>query len=313
MDFPKASANQAFVKISALDAGELTLQEKFFVTDPAPDAKHTVPSLSFLIQHDDTKLVFDGGLRHDANDYKAPIAQRIKASLTPFVVKTDAAEFLQANGLDPCQVDVVMLSHVHYDHIGDPRTFPNAKYVVGAGSVRTMQEGSPGFEVSLFEPDLFESREVVELPPSPASDEDAVSWSIVSRDPNHIWRPLGHFPAALDYFGDGSLWVIDAPGHMEGHINVLARTGPTSWVYLGGDACHDPRILSGEKGIAVYRDVHGRTKCAHSKKEVADETISRIRALQQGSEGNTVEVILAHDSNWYAINRHRFYPNTLST
>jgi glyoxylase-like metal-dependent hydrolase (beta-lactamase superfamily II) len=311
MSFPVAGPGQDFVKMSALHAGEFTLQDKFFVTDPAPNATHLVPSLSFLIQHGNTKLVFDGGLRRSADAYKPPIAERIRKSVSPLVVKTDAAEFLQANGMDPGQVDIVMLSHVHYDHIGTPSTFPNAKYIVGAGSIKTMQDGSPGFDASVFEPDLFDHHEVVELPPSLVSDKDAVSWSNVSRDPNHIWRPLGHFPAALDYFDDGSLWVIDAPGHMEGHINVLARTGPMRWVYLGGDACHDPRILSGEKGVAWYTDVHGRTKCAHNKKEMADETVSKIRVLLQGIEENTFEVILAHDHDWYASNRHRFYPNCL--
>jgi hypothetical protein len=96
---------------------------------------------------------------------------------------------------------------------------------------------------------------------------------------------------------------------MEGHINILMRTGSTKWVYLVGDACHDWRILTGEKGVAVYRDAHGHTKCAHMNKEVADVTIGKLKAMMRGSEGHTFEVILAHDYDWYANNSHRFYPN----
>jgi glyoxylase-like metal-dependent hydrolase (beta-lactamase superfamily II) len=311
MSFPKAQNDQAYVRVSAIDAGELTLQEKFFVTDPTPGAKQTVPSLSFLIQHGETKLVFDGGLRHGPEDYKPQIAQRIKNSLLPFLVTTDAAGFLKKNGLDPGDVDLVMLSHVHYDHVGDPSTFPNARYVVGSGAIKTMQGHGPGYEVSLFESDLFDKHEVVELPSSSSSNKQVASPSLVSQDPNHVWRPLGPFPAALDFFGDGSLYVIDAPGHMEGHINVLARTQPTQWVYLGGDACHDPRILRGEKGVAVYQDIHGHNKCAHHNKDVADETVARIRTLLSPIGDNTFEVVLAHDHVWYANNRHCFFPNSL--
>ncbi|KAK0194763.1 hypothetical protein F5146DRAFT_974101 [Armillaria mellea] len=42
----------------------------------------------------------------------------------------------------------------------------------------------------------------------------------------------------LDYFGDGSFYVLDTPGHHPGHISSLARVTPTTFVLLGGDCCH---------------------------------------------------------------------------
>lgn len=49
---------------------------------------------------------------------------------------------------------------------------------------------------------------------------------------------LGH--PALDYFGDGSLYLLSTPGHAVGHMAALVRTTtrPNSFVLLGGDACH---------------------------------------------------------------------------
>jgi hypothetical protein len=29
----------------------------------------------------------------------------------------------------------------------------------------------------------------------------------------------------VDYFGDGSVFIVDAPGHLFGHVNLLARVG----------------------------------------------------------------------------------------
>jgi len=66
---------------------------------------------------------------------------------------------------------------------------------------------------------------------------------------------------------------------------------------LGGDSCHDKRTLTGEKGVAVYKVAHGHSKCAHTDKKVADETIAGIRALLRDEE---LEVILAHDFKWSA-------------
>lgn len=48
---------------------------------------------------------------------------------------------------------------------------------------------------------------------------------------------IGPFPA-IDFYGDGSLYLLDTPGHWPGHICALARTTPDTFVFLGGDICH---------------------------------------------------------------------------
>jgi len=60
--------------------------------------------------------------------------------------------------------------------------------------------------------------------------------------------------AAFDYFGDGSFYLLDTPGHAVGHMCGLARTTISSstsspgsardtFVLLGGDVCHYAGIL----------------------------------------------------------------------
>ncbi|KAJ0297644.1 hypothetical protein COL5a_004796 [Colletotrichum fioriniae] len=51
--------------------------------------------------------------------------------------------------------------------------------------------------------------------------------------------PLGPFKA-FDYFGDGSFYIVDAPGHSIGHIGAIARTtsNPDTFVFMGADSCH---------------------------------------------------------------------------
>jgi hypothetical protein len=48
---------------------------------------------------------------------------------------------------------------------------------------------------------------------------------------------IGQF-RAHDYFGDGSFYLLDVPGHAIGHMCGLARTTPTTFMLLGADACH---------------------------------------------------------------------------
>jgi hypothetical protein len=50
---------------------------------------------------------------------------------------------------------------------------------------------------------------------------------------------VGRF-RALDFFGDGSFYLLDAPGHDWGHLNGLVRTtsNPDTFIFLGGDTVH---------------------------------------------------------------------------
>ncbi|KAI4632150.1 uncharacterized protein J4E87_001621 [Alternaria ethzedia] len=251
---PAPAHDQAYVTISALEAGQLTLPERLFVTDADPEKRATVPSLSFLIRHGASNLVFDLGLKRDFSGYREAqqhhIAQRQPTSVSP-----DAAESLRKGGLDPKDVDVVMLSHVHWDHVGTSSDFTNARFVVGSGTMHLLANGGgPLYPAEIFNPDELPADRTSELPP--VRKAEALR-AFKNQLEELEWKPLAGFPASIDFYGDGSLFIIDAPGHLFGHINLLARTGPKKWAYLGGDCCHDPRILSGEKRIALYDDGKG--------------------------------------------------------
>ncbi|KAK0629393.1 beta-lactamase-like protein [Bombardia bombarda] len=320
-----------YVVVSALDAGHLTLPESHFVTDAEPGKRATVPSLSFLIQHASpsrtktTKLVFDLGVKRNLNGYtpaqRAHIAQR-----QPVIVVPDCADSLR-NGntdnsdtkeppplLDPAtDIDLVILSHVHWDHVGTSSDFSSATVVVGAGTLDVLKNGAgPLYPAELFNDDELPTSRTVELPPlNLLGDIKTGSWT---------WQPLAGFDHVLDLFGDGSVYVIDSPGHLYGHVNLLARISESKYVYLGGDCCHDPRILSGEKGIAMYADGRGGMRSVHVDTDVAERTVDKVREfaasvgpdhLRKGGDEVVVEVVVAHDGVWREKNRDRFWPGRL--
>jgi glyoxylase-like metal-dependent hydrolase (beta-lactamase superfamily II) len=126
------------------------------------------------------------------------------------------------------------------------------------------------------------------------------------------WQALGELPAVLDVFQDGSVYIVHAPGHLPGHINLLAHVDHSDsgrkWVYLAGDACHDRRILRREREIGEWHDVEGQRCCIHADRTGAEETIERLRVLEKQG----VEVIFAHDVEWEnnPENKHRFFGST---
>jgi glyoxylase-like metal-dependent hydrolase (beta-lactamase superfamily II) len=308
---PPPAENQIYVTISALEGGSLTLPESLFITDADPQKRTTVPSLCFLIRHTSpessktTNLVFDLGLKRDFSKYTETqqhhIAQRQPTSTSP-----DAGESLRSGGVNPEEVGVVVLSHVHWDHIGTPSDFPNAKFVVGSGTLDLLANGGGYlYPKELFNHDELPFERTYELPPV-----NPQSTSAAKQQTEHKWEKLPAFDLhVLDYFGDGSVYIVDAPGHLFGHVNLLARIAEGRWVYLGGDCCHDVRILKGEKGVAMYSDGCGGLRSVHVDTKAAEGTIGAIGRLMRELDG--VEVVVAHDGGWRRANGGRFLPGAL--
>ncbi|KAL6804897.1 beta-lactamase-like protein [Trichoderma sp. SZMC 28013] len=336
-----SSPPPGFVTLSALDAGHISLPEHMFVNDADPVKKNLVPSLSFLIRHASpdgsvANLVFDLGVKRDLN--YTPAQQNELDTWRPLITETDCAKSLRngvadapggaSNGvlLDPTKdIDFIIISHAHWDHTGMPSDFPTATFAVGSGTLDLFQNGAgPAYPSIFFNKDELPALRTVEFPalvrtgtygnepfapkhtPLPSNTQAkppaaASSWT---------WKPFGDLPNTLDFFGDGSLYVVDTPGHIYGHVNLLARLGERRWAYLAADCCHDRRLVTGEKEIGLYDDGHGGLRSIHTDTEEARRSLERLKTFLKNhrAEGNEVELILAHDPVWRKENAHACWP-----
>jgi hypothetical protein len=108
---------ESTVSVHALSCGHFTLPEYQFVHPISRDARKSVPSLAFLIQHQDpstdniTRVVFDLGLRRDIKRYAAPIQKHIETR-QPLTTDPDVTKSLAKGGLEPDDIDYVFYSHV---------------------------------------------------------------------------------------------------------------------------------------------------------------------------------------------------------
>ncbi|KAF8998789.1 Metallo-hydrolase/oxidoreductase [Cyathus striatus] len=291
---PSPSTNQPYCDVSALEAGLIDLPDEMFITGATKGKVTTAPSLSFLLRHSQNqqKFLFDLGIRKDWENYPPPVIEWIN-QVYRVNVQQDVVESLQKGGISPHDITNVCLSHCHWDHVGNTSPFTQCEFIVGGDSKTLFSPGYPLDSKSRFAADLLPSDRTHFLSPEE-------------------WLPIGPFPRALDFYGDGSLYIIDSPGHLPGHINILARTSSDGgWIYLAGDSAHHRYLLSGEAEISVGGAERAH-HCAHFHKELAESHIQRIQEVMKLPR---VSVILAHDEPWYNENKgsSQFWPGKITS
>ena len=300
------------VAVYALPTGHLYLPDRWLFENGSEDFKHhrqLVPDFSFLIRHSSGKnVLFDLGMRkvlfsplsllclceirlqeiQDIKNHPRVIAMFEHHLIEPQVPQ-DSFDVLKSGPVQPEAIDAIIYSHLHFDHTGDCRKFPDAEVIVGPGSGAAAAPGWPEAPNSPFSSEPFLHPRFREL--SSSSDE----WSIVQ----------GGFHCH-DYFGDGSFFLVDTPGHMPGHLGGLARTGQDEWVFFGGDCCHHRALLTGNRPMSVTVGPGGG-KSFHKDPTAAKNTIEKVRELEAGGE---VLVALAHDA--LLEGRMPLYPEQLN-
>jgi len=79
--------------------------------------------------------------------------------------------------VDPGDIDVVILSHVHYDHHGDPEDFEQSLFLVGPGSKGVLKYGSAGQgSHQCFDPSLLPRDRTVGKSSGPSKRQHYEQW-----------------------------------------------------------------------------------------------------------------------------------------
>ena len=102
---------------------------------------------------------------------------------------------LRERGIDPDAIELIVMTHLHYDHASGLRAFPNATVVVDQAEWEDARKGSP---LKGFLPHLFAT-------------------------PGQQWRTLPEAAPEVDLFGDGLVRLVATPGHTAGHRSVILR------------------------------------------------------------------------------------------
>ena len=225
--------SQNVVKVSIIDTtshmfGHLS---KGFVFAQVPGfSVMDCGSFAFLIEHPASgnkydKLVFDLGVRKDWENSPPAFVEGIRQDGVSITVEKDTADILREHGVDLSGVGGIVWSHWHFDHTGNPQTFPDTTDIIVG----------PGFKSELVP---------TSYPTVPDSHIDSRAWQgrnlrEIDFEKESGGLTIGRFKA-FDFYGDGSFYLLDAPGHTVAHISALARTtaDPPTFIFMGGDIAH---------------------------------------------------------------------------
>jgi N-acyl homoserine lactone hydrolase len=182
-----------------------------------------VPCPAFLIRHPSAgAILVDTGLHPsvatDGEENFGRLANRLgRPTLAP---GADVPAQLRKRGLDPGEIPVVVMTHLHIDHASAISEFPNSTFVLSEIEWQAATVGP--------KPRLNGYRR--------AHFDFAFDYRTVDFDRGGI-DSYASFGRTFDLFGDGTVRLAYTPGHSAGHISLVCRLKERDFV-IGGDAVY---------------------------------------------------------------------------
>jgi len=205
------------VKLYFFECGTLKSEKHLFTLNRGIGVPFEVPVPFFLIQYNDKNILFDTGNALEASkDPKKHWGDIIEAYNPVMEENQYVVNQLKTLGVQPEDIDYVILSHLHLDHAGGVGAFPNARYISHHKEVQWA-----------FNPDCTQKG----------------AYIMHDIDKGIEWLQLGNkFGEAYDLFDDGIIEIYPTPGHTPGHISVLVNL--TKPMLLTSDSCYTEENLN---------------------------------------------------------------------
>jgi N-acyl homoserine lactone hydrolase len=176
------------------------------------EGRQWIPIPSYLIEHAGSLVVFDAGLHPDFADHRSERFEEVSQSMScllPEEAMLDAR--LAACGIDSSDVEYLVISHMHFDHVGGSVLLPDADMVVQRAEWLAA-----------------------------VADLDGEIYMPADVDPE---RPRQLLDGEWDIFNDGRVVVTPTVGHTPGHQSLRILTDEGTTLVLCGDSCYTRESL----------------------------------------------------------------------
>ncbi|WP_267211281.1 N-acyl homoserine lactonase family protein [Chelatococcus asaccharovorans] len=194
------------IQLWRLDCGEILLNDASPLADNGVlrGQRRMLSNSCYLIRHNRHFLLWDAGLSmsflgrvHDDNPVSATLARSLPSQLAEI-------------GVQPNQIDIIAISHYHFDHVGQAGLFPQARLLISERDWAALGNHRTPF----------------------GSDRDALAHWLDGHG------KVEQIRQSLEIFKDGSVIVLNLPGHTPREQALLVKLPQTGPVILTGDVAH---------------------------------------------------------------------------
>jgi 4-pyridoxolactonase len=221
-------------RVSFLDGGTMALLDFRLFWGRGNAELIRFASYAVLVDHPDGLFLFDTGFDHEFMERWTPQDNAI-ASPDQAVVPQ-----LAKLGIQPKDIDAIIQSHLHIDHVGGNRHFPDATIVVHKKEYEAAKNPAPfeyqSYSDLSFDPELHKLNFI--------GKRDILNRAGI---PEAVKAPVEKSPAYRFLEGDTEfvkgLWLFDVPGHSAGQMAMLVEMEGRKPMFFPADACHLPRHL----------------------------------------------------------------------
>lgn len=219
-------------------------------------------------------ILFDTGYTSRFHDLTRRFPNSIYARMTAVEIRKEEEAKSQ---IDPAEVSHILLSHLHADHVGGLRDFPDAQCWTSDGCKTEFQSlpkwrgFSKGILHDLMPEDWLENTKSFESCRRVEHPQLGIGW---------------------DVFEDGSIIMFAFPGHAAGQHGALIQTEDEGPVLLVADAIWNIKALTeGRTPNPIVRLFFDDWKAYH-------ETLDKLRVFS--SAHPSVPIIATHCPETYA-------------
>lgn len=173
--------------------------------------KRWVPVSSYLIEHPKGLILVDTGWHEDMRTHQRKHLGRLAYSMYKGKLPegTSTVEQLKRLGLSSCDIDIVLLTHLHSDHVSGLKHLLDAKRLLTSEREWKAANKKIGYIKSMWDNAPIQTFQLQDV-------------------------PFGPFKKGLDLIGDGTVYLIHTPGHTDGMFSVLVKMN-NGWLLLASD------------------------------------------------------------------------------